>query len=687
MNDLSLNFIPLIATPWIWILAIIALILIGAHIFSMRNVPYLRIIVILIFLFFLTQPTLQEEKREHVPNIAAIIIDQSTSQNFGKRTAQAESALQHIKDTFAVNGNIELRITNAPPDATTANQTYLFETLETLTADIPQSRFAGTIFITDGQVHDAPNAANFTNADAPFHVLLTGEDDETDRRITLINAPSFGIVDQNITIKFRIDDTANIPPASAQFASVELTTNDGQTMREIVRIAEEHIFTLPVKHAGQNVIELSVEPLPGELTLRNNKVAVDFQGVRDRLRVLLVSGKPHAGGRTWRDMLTSDPSVDLVHFTILREPDKIDGTPQSEMSLIAFPFEELFEHKLYDFDLIIFDRYRLNRILPDQYFENIARYVREGGAFLEASGPAYASEDSIFYTALGNILPAAPNGEIFTQPFTPQLTELGKFHPVTRDLQNQQWGKWQRQIGLQPPKGDALMSDANNRPLLILDRVDKGRVAQIASDHIWLWARGIDGGGPYAELLRRTVHWLMKEPELDEQALNIQINGATLTIQRADIDRESDNIHITMPDGTAQDITLTPNENGTLQHVLTTTQTGIYKFETSDNQTRFAVLGTLNPPEFQDVIRTEKIIAPITNKTGGGILHLSDTTTPDIRLMQQGRFSGRNWIALKDHNAYNVTGVSEKPLLPTWAILLLLITSIISSWWFEGRRT
>ncbi len=131
--------------------------------------------------------------------------------------------------------------------------------------------------------------------------------------------------------------------------------------------------------------------------------------MRDKLRVLLVSGEPHAGERTWRNLLKSDASVDLVHFTILRPPEKQDGTPINELSLIAFPTRELFQQKIGEFQLIIFDRYARQGVLPIIYFDNITRYVRDGGAVLVAAGPDYASQTSLWRTPLDAILPAEPD--------------------------------------------------------------------------------------------------------------------------------------------------------------------------------------------------------------------------------------------------------------------------------------
>ena len=172
--------------------------------------------------------------------------------------------------------------------------------------------------------------------------------------------------------------------------------------------------------AAQNIVEIEAAPLSGgELTLVNNRAVVSIDGVRDKLRVLLVSGEPNPGERTWRNLLKSDPSVDLVHFTILRPPEKQDGTPINELSLIAFPTRELFQQKIDQFQLIIFDRYARQGVLPMIYFDNITRYVRDGGAVLVDAGPDYASQTSIWHTPLDVVLPAEPSGSVTNEAFRP----------------------------------------------------------------------------------------------------------------------------------------------------------------------------------------------------------------------------------------------------------------------------
>ena len=141
--------------------------------------------------------------------------------------------------------------------------------------------------------------------------------------------------------------------------------------------------------------------------------------MRDRLRVMLVSGEPNQGLRAWRNLLKADPSVDLVHFTILRPPNKQDSTPVRELSLIPFPTNELFDAGLGEFDLIVFDSYHRRGILPMMYLGNVVDYVVGGGAVLDAAGPAFASPLSLSGTPLGAILPGRPTGRVFREEFRP----------------------------------------------------------------------------------------------------------------------------------------------------------------------------------------------------------------------------------------------------------------------------
>lgn len=692
MNDTALNIhlAPLLPQFWLIALIIIAAVLMALAFWRHKNGIVLRIITFCVFILALLNPSVLKETRESVKDVAVIVVDQSPSQKFGDRTEKTAEALAHLKNEIEKNKNIELRIVEAPAENKLTNETQLFEALERTLADVPESRRAGVIFLSDGQIHDVPPAAEPLDDFGPVHTLLTGKRGEKDRQLVIVQAPAYGITGQSVTLKYKVQDTKNINQA---LATVTLKTPDGPPQIFAVPPGEEQTIELPINHAGQNVFELGVQTVDGEITESNNRAGLIVNGVRDRLRVLLVSGKPHAGGRTWRDLLTSDPGVDLVHFTILREPDKLDSTPQDELSLIAFPFRELFEIKLYDFDLIIFDQYRLNRILPSNYFTNIVKYVEDGGALLEASGPSFATEDSVYFTSLMNVLPGAPRGDVLEEPFKPALTDKGRRHPVTKDLTGQgtdpanpAWGNWLRHVSLNRQSGDTLMNGAENMPLLILDRVKEGRVAQIGSDHVWLWSRGYDGGGPHAELLRRIVHWLMKEPELDEKALHVSVDEQHITLIRENYERGDSKVVMIKPDSTQELLELEESADGTLHHELIADQLGVYTFEDMPGQKYFAVVGDLNPKELSAVVTSEVPMTPVAEKSKGGVLWLSESPAPKLRFIDESRhYAGKNWIGLRENRSYNITGVEDRPAMPEWAWALLLLALITVTWWRESK--
>ena len=641
-----------------------------------------------ILIFALAGPMLVKENHAPLPDVVAVVMDRSQSMDIGNRAAQADKALAQVRQALAAQPDLTIR--QAEITTTTNgenNGTEAFAALNSALADVPPARIAGAILITDGQVHDAPPPAQL-NFKAPLHVLIAGQHGERDRKLSIVNAARFAIVGQQAQMTVRVDDFG----ADAQAVADVSIAIDGKSQgNRSVAVGKDTVIRIPVAHEGDNVVELSVAPGPAELTLQNNRAVVTVSGVRDRLRVLLVSGEPHAGERVWRNLLKTDPSVDLVHFTILRPPDKQDGTPINELSLIAFPTPVLFGDKLRNFDLVIFDRYGEQGVLPMIYFQNIAQYVENGGALLVSSGPEFAGPTSVFRTPLADVLPAQPTGEIVTQAFKPQVTALGLAHPVTRDLpeansQNVQpsWGRWFRLIGATPVAGQTVMSGPGNRPLLVLDQVQKGRVAELLSDQIWLWARGFEGGGPQAELLRRLAHWLMKEPELEADNLSAAVADGEIVVTRRTMAQSVAPTALTMPSGKSQTLTLDKVSPGVWRAAVKVNELGLYRV--SDGKlTAVAAAGPLNPKEVADMRATEEILKPDAQATGGGIHWLVDGTPQIRRIVPGQQASGSDFIGLRRNGAYRVTSLTQQPLLPAWLALLLIVGSLLFAWRMEGR--
>ncbi|RVA03432.1 hypothetical protein, partial [Mesorhizobium sp. M7A.F.Ca.US.001.02.1.1] len=529
----SISFEPLISWPLLALALVpLALLALVGLWFRQRGSVF-RFIALLALAAALFNPVFLNEEREPLKSVVALVVDRSQSQDIGDRTKQTDEALAGLQQRLGRFKQFDVRVVEAGKSeaAEERTETRLFGALEGAFRDVPPSRIGGAIMITDGEVHDAPPGAPDFNA--PLHALITGNDHEKDRRIRFENAPRFGLVGKPLDMTYRVISTEN----ETGPVDVRVSVNGEQVAVEHATVGQAMPLQVTIPGAGRNIVELAIDREPGELTDTNNRAIALIDGIRENLRVLLVSGEPHAGERTWRNLLKSDASVDLVHFTILRPPEKQDGTPINELSLIAFPTRELFVEKIKDFDLIIFDRYQHRDVLPILYYDYISEYVEKGGALLIAAGPEYAGESSIARTPLMAALPAMPTGEVVDKAFYPRLTELGQRHPVTRGLDGSateppHWSRWFRTIGVQNPEGEVVMKGADNRPLLLLDRKGEGRVGMLLSDQGWLWARGFEGGGPHVQLYRRIAHWLMKEPELEEERLTADGRGMVLEIRR-----------------------------------------------------------------------------------------------------------------------------------------------------------
>jgi hypothetical protein len=691
--DFSFELIPLIPAPLAYLMiAAAAVPLLLALIVRARG-ALLRALALVALALALLNPVLRQEDREPLSDVAVLVVDKSLSQAIGNRTERTDDAVKKLSDAVSKLRQTEIRtVTVQSAEGKEQEGTRAFEALNSVLADIPPERYAGTIMITDGQVHDAPKSLRALGYDGPLHALITGVRNETDRRLVVERSPRFGIVGQQQSFSFRIDDqgsgTATAP------VEVTVTYDDGSSATLTARPGESVEVSIDIKHGGRNYTEVAVAPLPGEIALQNNRTVIATEGIRDRLQVLLVSGEPHPGERTWRNLLKADASVDLVHFTILRPPEKQDGTPVKELSLIAFPTRELFVEKLSEFDLVIFDRYERRGILPTVYLNNVVDYVQAGGAVLVASGPDYASPLSLYETPLNAVLPAAPTGAITVQPFVPAITEAGKRHPVTRGLPGSEttppkWGRWFRLAeAAQGATGDIVMAGPDNKPLMLLSRYGEGRVALMLSDQAWLWARGFDGGGPQTELLRRLAHWLMKEPELEEEALSGTQQGRNLVIERRTMADEAQPVTVTMPSGRKATVPLAQVSPGIWRGTITSTENGIHRLN-DDKLSVVAALGEAGTKELEELTATDSKLAPLIAETRGGAYwlgHGEAAAVPRVTKVAKGRaFAGSSWLGLQANGAYRVRAVSELPLFGTLLGLALLLGLASLTWFREGR--
>lgn len=677
MEVSRLSFDPLVSWPFFWGLVALSVVALAIYIAAFRRAWLSRSLAALLGLLALSNPAIVEEEREPLPSVAAIVVDRSDSMNFGARTEIASEVFDALRTELEANPSIDLRVVETE---TEGDGTRLIGALEGLMADVPRDRIAGAILITDGQIHDMPDNLSRVRELGPVHGLITGDPDASDRRITLVQAPNFDIVGDEAEFIVRVDDPegGTVP--------VTYAINGGRNQGAYVEAGEDTSLFIEVERRGDNIVVFETPEGPQELTLANNRTAATISGVRDGLRVLLVTGRPNASGRVWRDLLKSDPSVDLVHFTILRPPYKQDITPLEEMALIAFPTEELFEEKLDGFDLIIFDQYERRGVITMGYLADVARYVDEGGALLVVAGESFAGPASLARTPLAQILPALPTGEIITRDIVPELSEEGLRHTITEDFAGQSWGKWLRFIEAFDETGDVLMRTPSGEPLLAVDRVGDGRVAQLLSDQIWLWARGYDGGGPFADLIRRSVHWLMKEPELDERQLQIITQGDTVRANLRTLADRAAPLIIETPDGSFLEPTWREEGPGSYSAEVPVDQLGLYRAQ-SGGLEAVALNGPANPREFAALEATGDVLRPLSESSGGGIYTIArPNQAPDVRMVgRRADASGGSWLGLRERGAFAVRSSTSLPLLPGLVAIGLILLVLLAAWRREGR--
>lgn len=687
----ALRFDPLLPVWMLVVLGLLALAIVAVGLWRGARGTLLRLLAFAVLLLWLTGPRLVQETRQALRDVGLLVVDQSASMQVGDRARLAEAARQSIEAQAARLPNLELRTITVPEAGSSGTQ--LFSAVDRALADIPHSRYAGTIAITDGQIHDVPKNAP---GGAPLNLLLAAKGEETDRRLRVIEAPGYGIVGKSVTLRVAVDDLGT----NGRTGPATLTVRrDGQPfLTESVPVGREQRIEVPITRAGPTVIEMAASPLPGEVSQVNNRAVVEINGVRDRLRVLLISGEPHQGERTWRRLLKADPSVDLVHFTILRPPEKDDRTPLNELALIAFPVRELFVDKIGEFDLIILDRFQNRGLLPLPYLANIARRVREGGALLMSVGPEFTGATSLAATPLGSVLPGGPasTDAVVDGKFRPWVTELGQRHPVTEGLPGANppndpnkaptWGPWYQRIQPGPIDGEVLMRAPDGAPLLALNHAGQGRTALLLSDQIWLWSRGHQGGGPQAELLRRIAHWLMQEPDLEENALTARVADGRLRIERRSTDpAPPGDVVVTNPDGIKSNVPLHADSPGVATATLTATTPGVWQV-TQGPRSAYAAAGAANPPELADLRATATITGPLARASGGGVHWLGTAGVPELRRTEDGRSaSGSSWIGLEQRHDHVVTGVAALQLLPGWLSLPVMLGLLLLAWQREGR--
>jgi len=690
----NIAFDPLLPMGWIIALGVlIFLAALAAGVGRLRSY-FLRLLAGLFLVLALLNPQTVIEERDPLQDVVLVIKDESESMKLGERQTAADKTYNDLIEQLKTDPSIDVSTALIRPDS---DGTRLTTSLIDGLGNLPASRLAGVIAITDGQVHDLPqNPETLLPDGVPFHSIIIGKENARDRRISAIVAPKFGLVGEQAEFELQVDD----PGFEGQRANIEIKLNGETKARFPATIGNRISIPIEIERRGPNTVELTVRAAEGELTLNNNVFVAEISGIRDRMRVLLVTGEPHNGGRSWRNLLKSDPAVELVQFTILTNPRvKNTNARQGELSLIAFPTRQLFEEKLDEFDLIIFDHFRRRfapsrsgrstPILSPYYLQNVAKYVEDGGALLVATGPAFAEQESIYRSPLAAVLPTRPTGETTNEAFKPELNNKGRRHPITSSFagkEDQTWGKWFRIIDNKPISGNVLMEGPGAAPLLVIDKIGEGRVAMLMSDQAWLWSKGFDGGGPYSEMFRRTAHWLMGEPDLDAEKLTATAENGLLAIERRTLEDRAQSVVIEKPDGTKETVRLSKTSDGIYRGSIKSAGQGAYRLASGDVSTITAI-GSLNPKEYAKLQPTIEILLPLAEGTGGGLFPSGLTANiPTIRRVAAGKnAAAADWMGLIAHEDYAVRSSKRSPLAPGWLFFALALLAMGGAWLREGK--
>lgn len=674
-DSIELGLAPLISPPFVVGLAIIGVIAWVWYVKNKGAAPVSRFSLLSLVILLLLEPTLSKNVNSSLPDVIAIVHDQSSSMRATNRLEGAHTALTRLTKALEKLPNTVVKTASI---AESVGGTRISGAINQATSGYVADQIAAVIYLGDGLVIDGSELAK----PYPLHQILIADESEKDRLIELISSPIAVDVGQNAEVVFKVTESR----PQTDFAQVRIYLGNLNVRTMNVKINHETKINIPINVRGKIPIAIEVAPAQNEVTTNNNIVISQIEGTRNRLQVLLVTGSPYEGARAWRNLLKSDPNVELVHFTILRNAQSEDVGDESESSLIPFPTEELFLDKLNGFDLIVFDRFKRIDILPDLYLEQVAQWVENGGAFLLLAGPAEAEENGILTTPLARVMPFANPKEFNEAMFSPRLSPSGASHPITRPFITSQntWGQWNRLLHAEP-LGDVLLN-AGGAPLLITKEANQGRVAAILSDRSWLWQRGFEGGGPFRALFQRVAHWLMKEPELSSNNLDFTQENGGLRFVYSGLLNEPE-IEIISPSQNHSKLKLAKNGSNEFHAVFSAAENGLYRIKLGQDL-RFINMGDGPEITAQDLRASHQPIRSAAGATNGGkyayIGRAGNGNLPNFKQISTRELAIGNMFALKKNNYHTVVRAQSEPLLPPLGMAIAMACLALFTWWREG---
>lgn len=678
------DFEPLAGWPALWIAAALAALALAWTIRRDWRFALFRAPITLLILAALSGPVRLVEDRRPLADVAVVVLDMSESMDLAGRAAGARRAADRIAARLKAAG-LEVREARHGDEESGRNRSASSPdaALDKALADVDPGRIAGAILVTDGHAPepDGPPAER----PWPVHRIVPADSRETDRAVRLVSVPRSVEIGSPVRVRVRYEGDADGP------ALADVRTDAGETRKVRLEPGKDTDVTVAATRRGPLRIVISVPAAPGDLSLANNAIVAETMATRERLRALLITGSPHAGARAWRNLLKSDPSVDLVHVMILRGADDVDPTPNEEMSLIPFPTRELFLERLDSFDLVVLDRFRRQDVVPDSHLDALAQWVEGGGALLVAAGPAEATGNGVGATPLARLSSLRVTGSWRPGPVRPTLTAPGRVHPVSAPLAGSEasWGPWDGVLpGQAQPGADVLMA-AGGAPALTLAAAASGRVAWLSADGVWLWSRGLDGGGPFADLFRRTAHWLMRAPELEVGQMEARgVRGGL----EASVLGGGDPGPIEVS-GSGRPFAMQPAvvSDGLWRARAATPAAGLHEVRAAGRAPVPVLAGFGDPDEAWPLtVEAAALRAKRDSGSGGGGAFLvgraGEGPLPSIARIGRGAravSSGKS-MELRENHASRAVNVRRDQLVPPPLMAALILLAALWAWWREG---
>jgi len=729
-----------------WALALAALVLVAAVWFSFRGFRGepskprrallfgFRVLAALLVLALLFEPGLELRAESRVRARVALLFDTSKSMKFpaspggpSRAEEQQRWAKEHEADLAKLGSRFQLDLygfdkelqpldlARLPADPQGSSTDLLSAVTGAATNGSGGRPLAGVFVASDGADNaelgagvSAAATQELRKLDAPLFALPVGAAAAKDLAIEKIAVDDFAFVRNQVTVDvtvsargFATTDVPIVLEREGQPVAQKMVRLEGDPAR-----AEVKLSFVPDR-TGKFAFTVRAPVYEGEAIAQNNQKSFVLKVIRDRVRVLLVVGRPSWDVRFLRQLLKRDPNVDLISFFILRTPGDDPHSSQDELSLIPFPTQEIFQEQLKTFDLVLFQNFNHRPYHMSQYLDGIAEYVREGGAFAMIGGDQSFSSGDYAGTPIEDILPVSllPPGPtaVDETPVKLILNDAGLRHPVTElsSTAAASWAKLPDLPGLNttgPLKGggQTLLQSNQGRPVLVVGEAGRGRVMALLTDSSWYWSFVAAGQslGPraYETFWHSAIRWLVRDPALtpmsvaserpsfepgtEPPSLDVQVRGSdyrpvagaqlsVVVTSAEDAMPHPSGSAVAGPDGSAR-LALLPLPAGAYKATVTARRAD----GTTVGQAEDAFVVAPATRELVEAAPRPEILQAMAKATGGKVIDSGD------------QLSALPW---RDPALVEVGQRTSKPLWDNWKVLLVLCIVVGAEWTLRRR--